>query len=67
MIYICDSKLGGVLVETSIKNNTSSYILIGVGINLISSPKILIILQHQFLIINLKLILLMFFLKYQEN
>ena len=55
-------------METSIKNNTSSYILIGVGINLISSPKNLeIILQHQFLIINLKLILLMFFLKYQEN
>ena len=31
--------LGGVLMETSIKNNTSSYILIGVGINLISNLK----------------------------
>ena len=38
-LYLNDSKLGGVLMETSIKNNTSSYILIGVGINLISSPK----------------------------
>ena len=38
-LYLNDSKLGGVLMETSIKNNTSSYILIGVGINFISSPK----------------------------
>ncbi len=38
-LYLNNAKLGGVLIETSIRNNMSSYILIGVGINLISSPK----------------------------
>ena len=67
-LYLNDSKLGGVLMETSIKNNTSSYILIGVGINLISSPKNLDYPTTS--ISNYKLKtdpVNVFFLKYQEN
>ena len=39
-IFINDKKIGGVLIETNIKNGLIMYLIVGVGINFVSSPKI---------------------------
>ncbi|MAY89618.1 MAG: biotin--[acetyl-CoA-carboxylase] ligase [Rickettsiales bacterium] len=37
-IYLNEKKIGGILIETNIKKNRINYLIVGVGINIISSP-----------------------------
>ena len=44
-IYLDEKKLGGILVETSILRGNVNYFLFGVGVNIVSNPKISAIQQ----------------------
>ena len=39
MIFLLMKKIGGILIENSIKNNIIEYIVIGFGLNIVSNPK----------------------------
>ncbi len=38
-IFVDEKKIGGILIENSIKNNMIEYIVIGLGINIVSNPE----------------------------
>ena len=38
-IFIDEKKIGGILIENSIKKNLIEYIVIGLGLNIVSNPK----------------------------
>ena len=38
-IFIHEKKIGGILIENSIKKNLIEYIVIGLGLNIVSNPK----------------------------
>ena len=38
-LYLYEKKLGGILLESKVQKNFANYIIAGVGLNIISSPK----------------------------
>ena len=38
-IFVDEKKIGGILIENSIKNNIIEYIIIGFGLNIVSNPE----------------------------